>query len=114
MSNKRSTRWSILLTIGINGYINYEIIQSSFNAEKFNFFIQLFLRKMNPFPGPRSVLVLDNMNNHLSEDLATMCKEAGVCLEYLPLYLPNYNPIEKSFSALKAWMRRNRELVPIF
>jgi transposase len=69
---------------------------------------------MNPFPGPRSVLILDNVNSHLSEDLAVMCEEAGVRLEYLPPYSPDYNPIEESFSALKAWMRRNRELVPAF
>ena len=69
---------------------------------------------MNPFPGLRSVLILDNVNSHLSEDLATMCEEAGVRLEYLPPYSPDYNPIEESFSALKAWMRRNRELVPVF
>ena len=69
---------------------------------------------MNPFPGPRSVLVLDNVGTHLSEDLAAMCEEAGVRLEYLPPYSPDYNPIEESFSALKAWMRQNQELVPAF
>ena len=63
---------------------------------------------MNPFPGPRSVLVLDNVNSHLSEDLATMCEEAGVHLEYLPLYLPDYNPIEEGFSTMKKWMQRHR------
>ena len=57
---------------------------------------------MNPFPGPRSVLVLDNMNSHLSEDLTTICEEAGVRLEYLPLYLSDYNPIKESFSTLKS------------
>jgi len=113
-SGKRSTRWSILPAMGINGYIDYEIIQGGFNADKFNFFVRLLLRKMNPFPGPRSVLVLDNVGTHLSEDLAAMCEEAGVHLEYLPPYLPDYNPIEESFSALKAWMRRNRELVSAF
>ena len=69
---------------------------------------------MNLFPGLRLVLVLDNVNSHLSEDLATMCEEAGVRLEYLLLYLSDYNLIEESFSALKVWMRRNRELVPVF
>jgi transposase len=74
----------------------------------------MFLRKMNLFSGPRSVLVLDNVNSYLSEDLAVMCEEAGVRLEYLSLYLSDYNPIEESFSALKSWIRRNRELVPAF
>jgi transposase len=69
---------------------------------------------MNPFPGLRLVLVLDNVDTYLSEDLAAIYKEAGVRLEYLPLYLPDYNPIEESFSTLKSWMRRNRELIPAF
>ena len=58
--------------------------------------------------------MLDNINNHLSEDLATICEEARIRLEYLFLYSSDYNLIEKSFSTLKAWMRRNRELVPVF
>lgn len=33
---------------------------------------------------------------------------------YLPLYSPDFNPIEVSFSALKAWMRANRELANEF
>jgi transposase len=69
---------------------------------------------MNPFPGLRLVLVLDNVDTYLSEDLAAIYKEAGVRLEYLPLYLPDYNPIEESFSTLKAWIRRNRKLIPAF
>ena len=43
-----------------------------------------------------------------------MCKEAGVRLEYLPAYSPDFNGIEESFSALKSWMRRNRALVSEF
>jgi transposase len=57
---------------------------------------------MNPFPGLRSVLVLNNMDTYFSEDLAAMYEKTRIRLEYLPLYLPNYNSIEESFSALKA------------
>ena len=39
LPGKRSTRWSILPAMGINGYIDYEIIQGGFNTEKFNYFI---------------------------------------------------------------------------
>jgi transposase len=39
-----------------------------------------------------------------------MCNEAGVVLEFLPPYSPDFNPIEESFSALKAWVRKNRQL----
>ncbi|KAJ7049196.1 hypothetical protein C8F01DRAFT_1002851 [Mycena amicta] len=30
-------------------------------------------------------------------------------LVYLPLYLPDYNPIEEGFSAMKAWLHSNRD-----
>jgi hypothetical protein len=30
-------------------------------------------------------------------------------LEYLPPYSPDYDPIEEGFSALKAWIRANRD-----
>ncbi|KZP15232.1 hypothetical protein FIBSPDRAFT_750587 [Athelia psychrophila] len=30
-------------------------------------------------------------------------------LLYLPAYSPDFNPIEEGFSAMKAWLRRNRD-----
>ena len=35
-------------------------------------------------------------------------------LEFLPPYSPDFNPIEESFSTLKAQIRRNRQLVDGF
>lgn len=43
-----------------------------------------------------------------------MIEKAGVILLYLSPYSPDFNPIETSFSALKAWMRRNKELASEF
>lgn len=39
-----------------------------------------------------------------------MCSVAGVHLEYLPPYSPDYNPIEEAFAELKAWYKKNRAL----
>jgi DDE superfamily endonuclease len=64
MPNGRSRRWSILPAIGINGYLDYEIYHGSFNSERFNNFIRRLLSKMNPYPGPRSVLIMDNCSAH--------------------------------------------------
>jgi hypothetical protein len=43
--------------------------------------------------------------------LEKLCKRFGVKFEFLPPYSPDFNPIEESFSELKAWCKRNRELV---
>lgn len=43
-----------------------------------------------------------------------MCEEAGVRLEYLPPYSPDYNPIEEAFAELKAWMKKNYVLQEAF
>ena len=109
-SSLRSNRWSVLPAIGVNGYLDYEVFHGSFNSERFENFIQRLLQKMTAFSGPRSVLVMDNVSAHHSPWVRELCHEAGVILEYLPPYLPDLSPIEESFSALKAWMRRNRSL----
>ena len=49
-----------------------------------------------------SVIVLDNASIHRSPRVRELCAIAGVQLEYLPPYSPDYNPIEKSFKQLKS------------
>jgi hypothetical protein len=60
------------------------------------------------------VLILDNTKSYHSEDLKAIYAEASVRLKYLPAYSPDYNKIKESFLVLKAWMRRNQALVPVF
>lgn len=55
---------------------------------------------MNRFPGPRSVLVMDNVATHYLPYVKQLCDEAGVRIEYLPPYLLDMSPIEESFSIL--------------
>ena len=56
------------------------------------------------------MLVIDNINTHHSLYIKKLCAKARVRIEYIPPYSPNLSLIEESFSALKAWMRRNRKL----
>src|SRR5579871_5611447 len=102
----------------LDGYITYDLVHGSYNAELFNNFIQnQVLPLCNPYPGPRSILVMDNARIHKSEvgttsntcishrktnfkDLRNMCREAQVELKFLPPYSPDLNPIEESFAEL--------------
>jgi len=63
--------------------------------------------EMNPYPGPNSVLVMDNVRFHLREDIQDMIEERGMHVVFLPPYSPDFNPIETAFSCTKAWIRRN-------
>jgi transposase len=64
----RSKRWSILPVYTISGIVTYSMYHGSYNAERFNGFIKEYLLPFtNPFPGARSVLVLDNASIHKSK-----------------------------------------------
>ena len=72
------------------------------------------LLNYTPYPGPRSIIVLDNASIHKSVRLQELCEHSGVILEFLPPYLPDFNPIEAIFKDLKAWIKRNYILASEF
>lgn len=60
----------------------------------------------NPYPGPQSVIVLDNAKIHHSDEVVQLIEGYGCRIEYLSPYSPDYNPIELAFSAIKSHLRR--------
>ena len=46
-----------------------------------------------------------NVSN--GQRMKDICADAGVLLDFLPPYSPDFNPIEEAFAELKAWMRKN-------
>lgn len=67
--------------------------------------------KMNPWPEPNCVLLLDNASIHHSDEVAQICKDHGVVLEFLPPYSPHFAPVETVFYNIKSWVRRNRDWI---
>jgi transposase len=102
-------RVSILPAYTIEGYIKAKSFYGTATTETFEDFIfDQVLEETSPFPGPRSVLVMDNASiHHANRDgIEAVCTERGVRLLFLPPYSPDFNPIEESFGDLKAWIRR--------
>jgi len=65
---KRSERFSVLPAYTIDGFITWQMRQGSFTAELFEEFIEnKVLPRCNPYPGPRSIIVLDNAPIHRAE-----------------------------------------------
>ena len=48
------------------------------------------------------------------QELQEMCDEAGVRLEYLSSYSPDFNSIEKAFAELKTWIKKNYALMKVY
>jgi hypothetical protein len=73
---KRSERWSLLLCYGSRGFVCHDTIHGSYTTTAYNeFIVDQVLPRCNPFPGPNSVLCMDNARIHCS----------AVCLLYLLL-----------------------------
>ena len=48
------------------------------------------------------VLLIDNASIYQSPTIVQLCMAFGIHIEYLPLYLLDFNPIKKSFKVLKS------------
>jgi len=65
---------------------------------------------LNRYPGPRSVVILDNARIHHDPRVKELIEEqAGALLVFLPPYSYDLNPIELAFSKVKSWILRHRE-----
>ena len=53
---------------------------------------------MNPFPQDRSIIILDNCIIYKIRAFWEIVQGFGCVLLFLPLYSPNFNSIEESFS----------------
>jgi|SouAtlMetagenome_1021521.scaffolds.fasta_scaffold18603_2 hypothetical protein len=59
------------------------------------------LKHMTPWPGPRSVLLIDNCRIHSVKELSSRVEAIGAKVIFLEPYDPQHMPIEVGFRALK-------------
>lgn len=80
-------------------------------SHEVNFTPLLWIPLLNPFPLPRSIVIMDNSKIHLYEGLEDAIARTGAILLFLPLYSPELNPIEVYFGLLKKWIQKYANLV---
>jgi transposase len=105
----RGQRYSILPILTMDGIITHDIIPGSVSSERFvQFLRELVIPLTNPYPGPCSVLILDNCSIHHSEKVRALVEDEAMCrLIFLPPYSPDLNPIEQAFFSIKSHLRRH-------
>jgi len=62
-----------------------------------------------PTLAPGDIVVMDNLGSHKGAQVRKAIEATGASLLYLPPYSPDFNPIEKAFSKLKALLRKAAE-----
>ena len=58
---------------------------------------------------PGDVVIMDNSSSHKRASERELIEATGATLHFLPPYSPDFNPIEKAFSKLKAMLRKVEE-----
>ncbi|CAD6962380.1 unnamed protein product [Tilletia caries] len=106
-SGKRTKRATLIPGLCTDGIIAPKIFHCNINTDVFHdYLVRYLLPEMTPFPGPRSVLVMDNVPFHRSLKIRQLVKDFGCRIEYTSPWSPMLNPIEESFSKVKSILRR--------
>ena len=95
----------------LDGFLPPFITMETFTASKFLAGIRRnVIPHMGPYPGPRSVLLLDNARIHGAlRSIIDEVRDVGARVEFLEPYDPEHMPIEFAFRAYKRERRSNRE-----
>lgn len=78
------------------------VLDGAMNGTAFRAYVEQVLV---PTLLPGDIIVMDNLSAHKAEGVRQAIEEAGCQLLYLPPHSPDFNPIEKAFSKLKALLR---------
>jgi transposase len=82
------------------------VIDGAMNGETFLAYVKHCLA---PTLSRGDIVVMDNLRAHKVAGIQDAIETVGAELRYLPEYSPDLNPIEMSFSKLKAYLRQAGE-----
>ncbi len=82
------------------------VLDGAMNGAAFRAYVEQVLV---PTLAPGDIVVMDNLPAHKADGVRQAIEGAGCRLLYLPPYSPDFNPIEKAFSKLKAVLRARAE-----
>jgi transposase len=83
-----------------------QVYQGSTDSDLFEDFIAQLLYYCGRYPEPKSVIVMDNVSWYYSEKIVQIYRNAGVVLEFLLPYSPDFNLIKEYFGMLKKFIKK--------
>jgi len=94
---------TLVSAIGTHGVAASLLLSGALDAAAFQTYVQQVLV---PVLRPGDIVVLDNLKAHKRKAVARAIRKVGAGVWYLPPYSPDFNPIEKVWAKVKAWLRK--------
>ena len=88
------------------GMVAPMVLDGPINRDAFTAYVTQVLV---PELSPGDIVIMDNLSSHKGPAIRDAIEAAGADLLFLPPYSPDFNPIEKAFSKLKAHLRKAAE-----
>ena len=96
---------TVLSSIRLNGRTAYTVYQGGTTAERFAKYLE---NTLIPTLSREDIVVMDNMRSHHAKIVKQVLDTSGIRYLYLPPYSPDLNPIEKMWSKIKAYLRKEK------
>src|SRR3954470_21758929 len=97
---------TLVAGLRLSGVTATQLLDGSLNGEGF---LEYVRQVLVPALAPGDIVVIDTLSSHKSHPVREAIEAAGAKLLFLPPYSPDFNPIEKAFSKLKALLRKAAE-----
>jgi transposase len=92
----------MICSIRLDGSTACMTIEGATDAEVFRAYVR---RVLCPTLRKGDLVIMDNLSPHKSEPTLSLIAQAGAAVLFLPAYSPEFNPIEKMWSKIKASLR---------
>jgi transposase len=100
--HKRGANRTLITALSLEGIGPGLLLDEAIDRATFDGYI---IHCLAPTLKPDQIVVVDNLKVHYSDRAREAIEARGAHLWYLPPYSPDLNPIEESFSKLKAFLR---------
>ena len=106
----------VLACMTAEGFIDAAITQNAFDADEFlGGFRGHVLPYVQPYPGPCSLVVIDNWSGHHKDpSWIVEVYQRGGRVRFLPPYCPWFQPIETGIHHVKQWIKKHRRDVSTY
>jgi len=97
---------TLVVGLRMTGMVAPMVLDGPINGDWFEAYVTQVLV---PELRPDDIVIMDNLSSHKRAAVKEKIEAVGATLRFLPPYSPDFNPIEKAFSHLKAMLRKAGE-----